>query len=218
MIIIFDLDYTLFDTARFKRDGLALFFNMNEAEFRNYYKKNFKDQGINYSPKKHLQILGWKYKEVMAKLNELDDWLEKEISRYLFPAAEEILNKFKQAGHKIILASFGDQEFQEQKISALKINGISAKEFFDEVIISDKVKAELKELKRFQGENVLLVDDNLREAVDLKEILGNKCEIFLIDGPYARYGKDDVVPRSLKELAEKFFPEENETDDKLKIK
>lgn len=208
MIIIFDLDYTLFDTDKFKHDGLALFFNMNEAEFKDYYKKNFKDKGINYSPKKHLQGLGWSYKEMMAKLNEFDNWLEKEISRYLFPGAERILNRLKQADHKIILATFGDQEFQEQKISALKINGISAKEFFNEVIISDKVKAELKELRCFQGGDVLLVDDNLREAVELKEILGDKCEIFLIDGPYARYREYDIAPHNLKELARKFFLDE----------
>lgn len=205
MIIIFDLDYTLLDTARFKRDGLALFFNMNEAEFKDYYKKNFKDKGVNYSPKKHLEFLGWGQAELAAKLDELDDWLEKEISRYLLPEAEEILKRFKEAGHKIILASFGDKEFQKQKISALKINQISVREFFNEVIISDKVKAELKKLKRFRGENVLLVDDNLREALELKEVLGEKCEIFLVDGPYARYREYNITPRSLKELSEKFF-------------
>lgn len=210
MIIIFDLDYTLFDTAKFKRDGLALFFNMNEAGFKDYYKKNFKDRGINYSPKKHLRALGWSHKEMAVKLNEFDDWLEKEISRYLFPGAEQILKRFRQAGHKIILASFGDKGFQEQKISALKINGISAKKFFDEVIISDKIKADSEELKRFRGENILLVDDNLKEAVGLKEILGDKCEIFLIDGPYARSGEDNITPRSLKDLAEKFFPDSSQ--------
>lgn len=209
MIIIFDLDYTLLDTARFKRDGLALFFNMNETGFKDYYKKNFKDKGINYSPKKHLEILGWGEEELVAKLNEFDRWLEKEISRYLFPEAEEILNKLKQAGHKIILASFGDEEFQKQKISILKINQLSVREFFDEVIISDKIKAELAELKRFQGEDVLVVDDNLREAAALKEVLGDKCEIFLIDGPYAREEGYYMTPHSLKELAEKFFSDEN---------
>lgn len=211
MIIIFDLDYTIFDTDKFKRRGLALFFNMDETEFKSYYKKNFKDQGLNYSPKKHLRNLGWSYKEIVAKLSQLDDWMEKEISRYLFPEASKILDKLKQAGHKIILASFGDKEFQEQKISALKINGISAKEFFDEVVISDKVKAGLEELKRFKGENILLVDDNLKEAIDLKGILGDRCEIFLIDGPYARYREYDIAPRGLNELAEKFFPNEKET-------
>lgn len=207
MIVIFDLDYTLFDTARFKRDGLALFFDMSEVEFIGYYKKNFKERGLNYSPKKHLEILGWSEEKMAVKLNELDHWLEKEINRYLFPEAEEILNRFKLAGHKIVLASFGDREFQEQKISVLKINGISAKEFFDEVIISDKIKAELEELKRFRGEVILLVDDNLREAAGLKEILGDKCEIFLIDGPYARLDGYNIAPKRLKDLAEKFFPD-----------
>lgn len=209
MIIIFDLDYTLLDTARFKHDGLALFFSMNEAEFKDYYKKNFKDNGVNYSPKKHLQVLGWRQAEMVAKLNELDDWLEKEISRYLLPEAEEILKRLREAGHKIILASFGDEEFQKQKISALKINGVNVAEFFDKVIISDKIKVELEELKRFRGENILLVDDNLREALELKEVLGEKCEIFLVDGPYARYREYDIAPRNLKELSEKFFPDEN---------
>mgnify|MGYP001588826191 FL=1 len=73
------------------------------------------------------------------------------------------------------------------------------------MIITDKIKAETEELKRFQGENILLVDDNLREAIGLKEILGDKCEIFLIDGPYARYREYDITPHSLKELAKKLF-------------
>lgn len=207
MIVIFDLDYTLFDTARFKRDGLALFFNMSEVEFIDYYKKNFKERGLNYSLKKHLEILGLGREEAAVKLNEFNDWLKKEVSRYLFPEAEEILNRFKLAGHKIVLASFGDKEFQEQKIFALKINGISAKEFFDKIIISDKVKSELEELKILQGENILLVDDNLKEAVNLRKVLGDRCEIFLIDGPYARLDGYSIDPKRLKDLAEKFFPD-----------
>ena len=59
MIIIFDLAYTLFDTARFKKDLSALLGMSNES-FIVSYKKHFKDKGESYNIEKHINILALK--------------------------------------------------------------------------------------------------------------------------------------------------------------
>jgi FMN phosphatase YigB (HAD superfamily) len=56
MIIIFDLDYTLLDTKKFKEKlGVAL--DMSPEEWARDYKNFFKDKKINYNPERHLAIL-----------------------------------------------------------------------------------------------------------------------------------------------------------------
>lgn len=217
-IDIFDLDYTLFDAGKFEQICLASFFDMSETEFIKYYKESFKDKGINYNTEKHMQDLGWSQEKITEKTKEFSQWLKKEINQYLFPEAERLLRRFKEAGDKMILVSFGDKEFQKQKIFALTIAGVSPEKFFDEIIISDNKKSELEELKHLRGENILLVNDKIKELVELKEILGDNCEMFLIDGPYSRSQKYNLVPHNLKELEEEFFPDEKETANELKIK
>lgn len=219
MIVIFDLDYTLLDADKLKRNCLASFLDIDEVEFMKNYKDNFKDKGVNYNIEKHMQDLGWSREKIFEKMKEFNSYLKQEIGRYLFPEADGLLQRFKDAGDKIILVSFGDIEFQKQKISALAIDGISTEEFFDEVVVSDKIKAELEELKCLRGENILLVDDNIKEIVELKAILGDNCEVFLIDGPYSSSTEHNYPAYSLKDLKEKFFPEEKkETAKKLNLK
>ncbi|MDP2736360.1 MAG: HAD hydrolase-like protein [bacterium] len=207
-IDIFDLDYTLLDADKLKRNCLAAFFDIDEEEFMKNYQENFKDQKINYNIEKHMQGLGWSQEKIVEKMKEFDVWLKQEISRYLLPGAERLLKRFKEIGDKMVLVSFGDKEFQKQKISALTIDGASAEDFFDEIIISDNNKHELEELKCLRGKNILLVNDKVKELVELSEILGDRCETFLIDGPYARSPEYNLPVNNLKDLEEKFFPEE----------
>lgn len=218
MITIFDLDYTIFDADKFKRLGLSQFLGLSETEFMRYYKENFKDKKINYNIGKHMLDLGWDKEKIIKKTEEFTPWLKKEINQYLFPEAEKLLCRFKVASEKMILASFGDPEFQKQKIFALTIGGAAAENFFDEIIISDSKKSELGELKKLRGESILLVNDKIKELAELMEIFGDNCEAFLIDGPYARNPEYDFTPHSLKELEEKFFPPRPEAQEETKIK
>ncbi|GAI44846.1 unnamed protein product, partial [marine sediment metagenome] len=136
MIIIFDLDYTLFDAKRF-RAGIAAIFNLSLKEFdKRYHVKYFKSKKINYNFKKNLEILKGEDKDLNTGLLEkkFRKFLLK-INKYLFPEAEEILYHLKQAGHTLILFTFGDKELQKQKVDNLRI-----KKYFDRIIFTPKEK------------------------------------------------------------------------------
>ena len=54
MKVIFDLDYTLLDTARFKEKLAEIF---SEQDFFDDYDKYFKAEGVNFDYEKYLEIL-----------------------------------------------------------------------------------------------------------------------------------------------------------------
>lgn len=189
MIYIFDLDYTLLDAKRFKED-LSSVFGMSVEEFGKSYFENFKSKGINYNLNSHLAILekdGFiANKEQTEGVKERFNEFMKNIDEYLFPGAEEIIKSLKERGDELVLATFGDIEWQKLKVNSLKL-----KKYFDRVIYEDKSKKENKELKslRNRGEKIIIVNDNARELNELKDVFGSHCETKLIHERYSGNAK-----------------------------
>ncbi|MEA2088598.1 MAG: HAD hydrolase-like protein [Patescibacteria group bacterium] len=185
MIIIFDLDYTLLDSTKFRKN-LASVFNMDIDEFNKDYEEHFKSKGVNYDINKHLKILK-KQKQINfaeeKTIKQRSDEFLKNIDSYLFSGAEEALKQFKNNNNnKLILISFGNIDWQKLKIDNLKI-----KEYFDEIILEDKNKEKsdfLKSLKDSE-EKILIINDNAKESFDMAELLGDNCEFKIIQGPYS---------------------------------
>lgn len=182
MTIIFDLDYTLLDTKKFKA-GLARTLGLNIDDFKRSY---FKNKKINYNLNKHLKILNQK------ETIKIKEFLKK-LDKYLFPESINVIKKLKK-NNKLILLSFGDKAWQKQKI-----NNLSIKDYFDEIILTDKNKIEA--LKPFLNtkERILIVNDNAREALEMKKVLKN-CDILLTKGPYSDNIKHNEKIHSLSEL------------------
>ena len=184
MIVIFDLDYTLLDSTKFRKD-LASVFNMSDNEFNKDYKKYFKTKSINYSIDEHLKILK-KQKQINSaeeiKIKEKSDNFFQNIDSYLFPEAEETLKQFKNDGNKLILISFGNFDWQKLKIDNLKI-----KEYFDEIILEDSCKEKSDFLKSLKDSNekILIINDNAKESFAMAKLLGENCEFKIIQGPYS---------------------------------
>jgi len=185
MIYIFDLDYTLLDTNKFKKN-LSSVFGMSAADFNESCFKYFKSKGVNYNPDKHLVLLEedgfFADKEQAAAIREkLNEFMEN-IDEYLFPEAEKIVKSLKKRGDKLALATFGNAEWQKLKINALKL-----KKYFDDIIYEDKNKKENKELKALKrnNEKIILINDNARELRELELLFGDNCEAKLIYGPYS---------------------------------
>ena len=183
MIIIFDLDYTLFDTARFKKD-LSGILKMSNESFGDSYKKHFKDKGESYNIKKHINVLfrerKIKAEEKNAVQKRVELFFKKSINDYIVKDAEDILKKLKSAGHTLILLSFGDKKFQNYKIKNLDI-----KKYFSKIIVTDKDKSESLKFLKDKKERILIVNDNAKESVIIKKALKNRAEIFLVQGPYS---------------------------------
>lgn len=201
MIVIFDLDYTLFDTKRFKND-LATIFNITVEKFCDDYDYLFKKEGVNYSLEKHIEILKNEGKITNKNKEEIRKKFENLLERiddYLFPEAEEVLKEFKDKGDKLILITFGDKGWQEIKTKNLKkiINYFDEIEFIEE----DKRKSQYLKSLKDSGQEILLVNDNPRETLGLKEILGDKCKFFLVEGPYSNnIEHKEEIHKNIKEL------------------
>ncbi|NCF74894.1 MAG: HAD hydrolase-like protein [Xanthomonadaceae bacterium] len=184
MIVIFDLDYTLLDSKKFRQD-LASVFDMNIDEFNKYYEKYFKSKSLNYGIEEHLKILK-KQKQINfteeKKIKQKLNIFFKKMDDYLFPGVEKALKYFRNNGNKLILISFGNLDWQKLKIDNLKI-----KKYFDKIILEDSAKGKndfLKSLKNSQ-EKILIINDNAKETFAMAKLLGKNCKFKIIQGPYS---------------------------------
>ncbi len=203
MKVIFDLDYTLLDTARFK-DKLAEIFS--EQDFYADYKKYFKDQGVSFEIDKYLAILKGEERIDQAKIKELNTSLNElmeNLDEYLRPDAENVLKHFKKEGAGLVLMTFGDKKWQAEKINHLSIG-----KYFDKIIFEEKDKSQSEYLKSLSdgNEEILIINDNLAEVEEMLKIL-KRGESRLVDGPYA--GGKEVRVNKLAEL----IPEKQEAEE-----
>ncbi|KKS34180.1 MAG: hypothetical protein UU95_C0016G0012 [Parcubacteria group bacterium GW2011_GWC2_42_12] len=197
MKIIFDLDYTLLDTVRFK-DALADIFV--QENFYADYKKYFKDQGINFDPREYLNILkdegkidSYAEKEIKSGLKELLGMMD----NYLFRGVAKILKKLKDGGAELILLTFGNKEWHEDKIRTLSIG-----RYFTQIVFEEEDKAGSEYLRSLKNteEEVLIVNDNAKETEKMIKIIGEKAKVFLVDGPYVKNIKHNWPIHKLVEL------------------
>src|SRR3989338_1420494 len=197
MKIIFDLDYTLLDTVRFK-DALADIFV--QENFYADYKKYFKDQGINFDPREYLNIIkdegkidSYAEKEIKSGLKELLGMMD----NYLFRGVAKILKKLKDGGAELILLTFGNKEWHEDKIRTLSIG-----RYFTQIVFEEEDKAGSEYLRSLKNteEEVLIVNDNAKETEKMIKIIGEKAKVFLVDGPYVKNIKHNWPIHKLVEL------------------
>lgn len=187
MKIIFDLDYTLLDTAEFK-SKMAEILGEN---FKADYEKYFKSKGINFNIDDYLLILkknrGIDDENLKKMRSEIDE-LFYDIDDYLKFGVENALEHFKKRGDELILLTFGYKQWQKKKIDNLSI-----KKYFDEIIFEDKDKSKSEYLKLLgeKDEEVLVINDNLSEAEQMLKIL-KKGELRLVKGPYNGDAKDSA--------------------------
>lgn len=185
MKVIFDLDYTLLDTVKFKEKMSDIF---GQEDFKADYEKYFKSRGINFDCDKYLAILKAEGRIDGAREKKLRLELEKLISNidnYLKSDAENVLKHFQGIGAELILITFGNKKWQEEKVKNLSI----AKYFFN-IIYEEKDKHKSEYLKSLSGgdDEILIINDNLAEAEEMLKIL-KRGELLLVRGPYSGENK-----------------------------
>lgn len=149
-IILLDFDRTLFDTEKFitKTKNIFYEFGINEQEFTKKYKKIRP-----YSIKKH--VLSTKIKEKKALLEKTNQLIEQS-SAFLFFDTKNFLIFLQKNNIKSILTTYGNKNFQNQKIE----------------------KSNIKKLL----DKIQITSDNNKEAVYKKIINKNKTKkIFILD-------------------------------------
>lgn len=209
MKVIFDLDYTLMDTVQLHSKLAEIF---DKENYREDYQFFFRSKGISFDGEKYLAILkelgridGAREKELKSKLAELMENMDD----FLKPDAESVLKHFIKDGHELILITFGNKEWQEKKVKNLSI-----KKYFSEIIFEEEDKSKSEYLRSLGegNEKILIINDNLDEAVAMQKILGDKAELRLVK----REDKKEAEPhiKNLREL----LSEEKRRESELKLK
>jgi FMN phosphatase YigB (HAD superfamily) len=111
-------------------------------------------KGELFSPRRQMEILGWREPRKEEALTEIENII-REQRAFIFPEVVETLSELRRRGHTLILLTFGDQEFQKQKITA---SGIA--HFFDEIIVTNEDKGEVL-ARDTEGEQIVFVDDKV---------------------------------------------------------
>ncbi|MDD4333285.1 MAG: HAD hydrolase-like protein [Patescibacteria group bacterium] len=181
MIIVFDLDYTLLNTKKFKSD-MAKAMGISLAVFKKSYEEHSKNSATNYILEDHLDYLvkTGKYEASQKKIikKKVMNFLKK-IDNYLFSSAAPVLAELSARGHKLEMITYGNRRWQRLKVGNLKI-----KKYFQRVIITDKNKHDQLRFWKKKEANVCFVNDNAKEVVCIREILP-RAQFILIKGPYA---------------------------------
>jgi len=195
MIIIFDLDYALLDTIKFKKD-LAKVYSMSSKKWLVFY-LDFLKKYKNFNLEKFLEFI-----IKQEKLNQKDiekikirfNDFEKNINNYLFPKSSELVKKLAQKKNKLFLVSYGDKEWQKLKIEKLKI-----KKYFSKIITTDKNKEQLFDFLKNNKNDIIIINDNARESIAMQKTLKNS-QLFLIKGPYSENVKHNLKTYHIGEL------------------
>ena len=165
-ITIFDLDHTLLDSNRLK-DEIAGVLDMSVDDYNKSYKDHFSKKNINYSFKEHLKILKdsnfFKLDGDYEKVQRDFDNKFKEMDYLINDGSLDLIASEKAKKHKTILVTFGDIQWQEEKISRLR----KLKELFreDDVFCIDEDKANyISELYKEENKYII-INDNIEETI-----------------------------------------------------
>lgn len=193
MIVIFDLDYTLFNTNKLKGD-IAKILNIGIEQYNNICKRCFSDKNKVYNPYELLRILKSEKRIPSVKnYKEKIENLLKHANKYLHDGALAAVKKFNKRGDKLVLLSVGYKKWQHKKISGLKI-----KKYFNLIVILEKDKYKNLDFLKKENDDVLIINDDAGEILDMKKAIG-KCEICLIHGPYSKNVKHNFNSYKIKE-------------------
>lgn len=158
--IIFDFDDTLYNNLALRKDVVKTFgtFGIPEAEVESTY-KNVRHL---YNYEKHVEAIN-----ALRGKTENDLLLSALYSlpfhTYTFEKIQDILKELKEK-HRLILLTFGDAAFQTHKLDA---SGI--KEYFHEVIITQKHKKDALADMGDLGDEVYFINDKETENLVIQE-------------------------------------------------
>ena len=181
--IVWDFDYTLFDAAAFKDDlkRAVVRQGVTPERFDQAYRQVVKRQGktYDYDPVEHLRLLAEDLGSVEAAeaARRGIQAVLSDTRRYLYPDAEAILGRLKEAGARQLLLTLGNKDWQSQKVA-----NAGLEPYFDRIVPFDGDKAEmLGRLAEMEGE-LVVVNDNGREVKSMRD-RWPELKYILVAGP-----------------------------------
>lgn len=184
-----DFDYTLFDTYKFREElykilemnGLDKTYLAITPEMKTNGQKllNIKELFKSLSEAKNISLNNFlqPLEELYARCDEL-----------VYDDTVEFLNYLKSKKHKLHVLTWGEKEFQEEKLKASKLYG-----YFDEIIYAEQLKYTLD----IDYENGIFIDDSVRDLEGLYN--RNAKQVFRIK---RKNGKNSDKELNIKEILE----------------
>ena len=184
-----DFDYTLFDTHEF-REGLYKILEQNgldktylaltqEMKTNGQTLLNIKSLFKSLSEEKNIPINNF-----LKPLEELYNKCE----QFVYDDTIEFLKYLKSQNHKLYILTWGEKEFQREKLKASKLD-----KYFDEAIFAEQLKYTLD----IDYENGIFIDDSIR---DLEGLYNKKAkQVFRIK---RKNGKNSNKELNIKEILE----------------
>lgn len=162
-----DFDNTLFDTQLFNKDLLSLLskYDIDENKIKDCHAKYF-DNGL-FNPLKVIsKILEDDFNKEIV-INEVNLFLQ-DLSKYVYSDSFEFLKYLKENKFDYSMLTYGDPEFQREKIKNSHIN-----EYFETIIFCVNKKGELN----LDYKNAIFIDDDVNQ---LKSILKQNAQVIRI--------------------------------------
>ena len=188
MKIFIDFDDALFNTKQLVVDIKSIFEKngVSEEIFKKYYKdpETEKNKGVvKYNPYKQIEKIKAQGFDTVKIEKELPKLL-KDTSRYLFKDGIRFLEELKE--EELYIVSYGDEQYQREKINNSGISG-----YFKKILIIDVSKAVairkiLKNKSIKSGEALIFIDDREKFLKDIKKSYPGMVT-FLLKRPEGRY-------------------------------
>lgn len=184
-----DFDYTLFDTYSFRK-GLYEILKMNGLN--ESYLALTPEMKTNWQKLLNIKKL---FKSLSTTRNIPEENfmkpLEKLYSRcdeFVYDDTVDFLKYLESKKHKIYVVTWGEEEFQKEKLIASKLY-----DYFDEIIYAEQLKYTLD----LDYENGIFIDDSIRDLEGLYN--RNANQVFRIKRPN---GKNSNKELNIKEIME----------------
>lgn len=167
MIVVFDLDYTLLDTERFK-EALAEAFaacGIGRAEFDRTYGMTVsaRPPEYDYDIDRHISLAAKSLTCGAGELKRSVTEMLRTAGRYLYPGAREMLKSLRSREARLVLLTLGNESWQRSKVEQ---SGIS--ELFDEIVTVGAGKENAVGGIAQGHEKVFVVNDNVDEMVKMR--------------------------------------------------
>lgn len=158
-----DFDYTIFDTYEFRKELYKILENNGcnrdslklTLETGTHKLINIRERFKELSRKKDVPLENF--------IKPLED-VYKNCEKYIYDDVINFLKYLKQQNHKIYILTWGEKEYQKEKVEASKIE-----KYIDEVIYTEKLKYNLD----IQYKEGIFIDDSIR---DLKGLYAKKAK------------------------------------------
>lgn len=185
-----DFDYTLFDTYKFRQ-------SLYEILEKNGLDKTYLELTLESKSEKPKLL---NIRNLFKKISEIKKIPEENLigpleelyskgDRFIYDDTIEFLNYLKIKKHKLHILTWGEKEYQKEKLKASKIY-----DYFDEIIITEKLKYELDSIEYSNG---IFIDDSIRDLEGLYS--KNAKQVFRIK---RKNGKNSNKDLNIKEIPE----------------